>query len=43
MPENTPLPTVHGAVREASGTALAVVEVLLPAGRHELEDAYPIA
>ncbi|MGV9597156.1 GntR family transcriptional regulator [Streptosporangium sandarakinum] len=43
MPKNTPLLAVYGAVRDASGTALAVVEVLLPADRHELEDAYPIA
>ncbi|OUC84310.1 GntR family transcriptional regulator [Streptosporangium minutum] len=42
MPKNTPLLAVYGAVRDASGTALAVVEVLLPADRHELEDAYPI-
>ncbi|MFF0243393.1 GntR family transcriptional regulator [Streptosporangium sandarakinum] len=43
MPKNTPLLAVYGAVRDASGKALAVVEVLLPADRHELEDAYPIA
>ncbi|MFI7043956.1 UTRA domain-containing protein [Streptosporangium sandarakinum] len=42
MPKNTPLPAVYGAVRDASGTAPAVVEALLPADRHELEDAYPI-
>ncbi|MER5317806.1 GntR family transcriptional regulator [Streptosporangium roseum] len=42
MPKNTPLLAVYGAVRDASGQALAVVEVLLPADRHELEDAYPI-
>ncbi len=42
MPKNTPLLAVYGAVRDASGAALAVVEVLLPADRHELEDAYPI-
>ncbi|MFJ2030626.1 GntR family transcriptional regulator [Streptosporangium sp. NPDC087985] len=43
MPKNTPLLAVYGAVRDAAGQALAVVEVLLPADRHELEDAYPIA
>lgn len=43
MPKNTPLLAVFGSVREASGRPLAVVEVLLPADRHELEDAYPIA
>ncbi|GAA3134490.1 GntR family transcriptional regulator [Streptosporangium carneum] len=42
MPKNTPLLAVYGAVRDASGQALAVAEVLLPADRHELEDAYPI-
>jgi DNA-binding GntR family transcriptional regulator len=43
MPKNTPLLVVYGAVRDASGQALAVVEVLLPADRHELEDVYPIS
>ncbi|GGP03221.1 GntR family transcriptional regulator [Nonomuraea glycinis] len=43
MPKNVPLLAVFGAVRDASGHPLAVVEVLLPADRHELEDAYPIA
>jgi GntR family transcriptional regulator len=42
MPKNIPLLAVFGAVRDASGRPLAVVEVLLPADRHELEDAYPI-
>ncbi|MER6169865.1 GntR family transcriptional regulator [Streptosporangium sp. NPDC001681] len=42
MPKNTPMLAVYGAVRDATGAALAVVEVLLPADRHELEDAYPI-
>lgn len=42
MPKNTPLLVVYGAVRDASGRALAAVEVLLPADRHELEDVYPI-
>jgi GntR family transcriptional regulator len=42
MPRNVPLLAVFGAVRDASGRPLAVVEVLLPADRHELEDAYPI-
>jgi GntR family transcriptional regulator len=43
MSKNIPLLAVFGAVRDASGRPLAVVEVLLPADRHELEDAYPIA
>jgi len=42
MPKNAPLLAVFGAVRDASGRPLAVVEVLLPADRHELEDAYPV-
>ncbi|MFI7146982.1 GntR family transcriptional regulator [Nonomuraea sp. NPDC050022] len=42
MPKNTPLLAVFGSVRDASGRPLVVVEVLLPADRHELEDAYPI-
>ncbi|GAA3475436.1 UTRA domain-containing protein [Nonomuraea roseola] len=43
MPKNTPLLAVFGAVRDASGLPLVVVEVLLPADRHELEDAYPVS
>lgn len=43
MPKSTPLLAVFGAVRDASGRPLTVVEVLLPADRHELEDAYPIS
>ncbi|GGO80235.1 hypothetical protein [Nonomuraea cavernae] len=43
MPKNRPLLPVFGAARDASGRPLAVVEVLLPADRHELKDAYPIA
>ncbi|MFF5211132.1 hypothetical protein [Streptosporangium sp. NPDC000396] len=42
MPKNTSLLAVYGVARDASGNALAVVKVLLPADRHELEDAYPI-
>lgn len=42
MPKNVPLLGVYAAVRDAAGHALVVVEVLLPADRHELEDAYPI-
>ncbi|MEU3163791.1 GntR family transcriptional regulator [Streptosporangium sp. NPDC006930] len=43
MPKNVPLLCVYAAVRDAAGHALVVAEVLLPADRHELEDAYPIA
>ncbi|NAS26583.1 UTRA domain-containing protein [Herbidospora sp. NEAU-GS84] len=42
MPKGVPLLVVYGAVRDASGRPLTAVEVLLPADRHELEDAYPI-
>ncbi|MFF4617871.1 GntR family transcriptional regulator [Nonomuraea jabiensis] len=42
MPKSVPLLVVFGAVRDASGRPLVVVEVLLPADRHELEDVYPI-
>ncbi|WP_326635303.1 UTRA domain-containing protein [Streptosporangium sp. NBC_01755] len=42
MPKNIPLLCVYAAVRDAAGHALVVAEVLLPADRHELEDAYPI-
>jgi hypothetical protein len=38
-----PLLRVYAAVRDAAGHALVVAEVLLPADRHELEDAYPIS
>ncbi|MER6510344.1 GntR family transcriptional regulator [Nonomuraea sp. NPDC001636] len=43
MPKNRPLLAVFGAVRDASGRPMMVVEVLLPADRHELEDAYPVS
>ncbi|WP_162795647.1 hypothetical protein [Nonomuraea lactucae] len=43
MPKNVPFLGVFGAVRDASGRLLAVVEVLLPADRHEPEHAYPIS
>lgn len=42
VPKGVPLLVVFGAVRDASGTPLVVVEILLPADRHELEDAYPV-
>ncbi|MEV0975063.1 hypothetical protein [Microtetraspora glauca] len=42
MPKNTPVLDVYAAVRDASGHPFVVVNVLLPADRHELEDAYPI-
>jgi DNA-binding GntR family transcriptional regulator len=42
MSKNVPLLAVYGTVRDASGHPLVAAEVLLPADRHELEDAYPI-
>ncbi|MBN6058107.1 UTRA domain-containing protein, partial [Nonomuraea sp. RK-328] len=41
MPKNVSLLAVFGAVRDASGRPPVVVEVLLPADRHELEDDCP--
>lgn len=42
MPKNTPVLDVYAAVRDPGGRPLAVLNVVLPADRHELEDAYPI-
>lgn len=42
MPKNTPVLDVYAAVRDPGGRPLAVLAVVLPADRHELEDAYPI-
>ncbi|MDF5752926.1 GntR family transcriptional regulator [Spongiactinospora sp. TRM90649] len=42
MGKGVPLLAVYGVVRDAAGAALCAVEVLLPADRHELEDAYPV-
>ncbi|GAA1280428.1 GntR family transcriptional regulator [Planotetraspora silvatica] len=42
MPKNTPVLDVYAAVRDPGGHPLAVLAVVLPADRHELEDAYPI-
>ncbi|MEO3811940.1 GntR family transcriptional regulator [Sphaerisporangium sp. B11E5] len=43
MPKSVPLLVVFASLRDAAGRALAVVDVLLPADRHELEDAYAIS
>ncbi|MFI6457608.1 hypothetical protein ACIBF6_39380 [Streptosporangium amethystogenes] len=43
MPKNVPLLCVYAAVRDVAGHALVVAEVLLPADRHELKEAYPIS
>jgi Transcriptional regulators len=42
MPKNVPVLGIFAAVRDAAGRPLAVLDVVLPADRHELEDAYPI-
>lgn len=42
MPKSTPVLDVYAAVRDPGGRPLAVLAVVLPADRHELEDAYPI-
>ncbi|MBO4273923.1 UTRA domain-containing protein [Microbispora triticiradicis] len=43
MPKNTPVLDVYAAVRDPGGRPLAVLAVVLPADRHELEDAYPLS
>jgi GntR family transcriptional regulator len=43
MPKNMPVLDVYAAVRDPGGKPLAVLAVVLPADRHELEDAYPIS
>lgn len=42
MQPRTPLVVVYAAVRDAGGYPLVVLEIALPADRHELEDAYPL-
>ncbi|SEG75490.1 GntR family transcriptional regulator [Thermomonospora echinospora] len=39
---DVPVLVVFAAVRDATGRPLLVVEAVLPADRHELEDAYPL-
>lgn len=42
MSRGVPVLVVYATVREASGHPLLAVEAVLPADRHELEDAYPL-
>lgn len=39
---DVPVLVLFAAVRDATGRPLVVVEAVLPADRHELEDAYPL-
>ncbi|WP_084469268.1 GntR family transcriptional regulator [Nocardiopsis trehalosi] len=42
LPERTALLVVHASIRDATGRPLLVLSVLMPADRHELEDAYSL-
>jgi DNA-binding GntR family transcriptional regulator len=42
MSRGTPVLVVYATVREADGQPLVVLDAVLPADRHELEDAYPL-
>lgn len=42
MSKGTPVLVVYATVRDAAGSPLLVLDVVLPADRHELEDAYPL-
>ncbi|GII31340.1 hypothetical protein Pmi06nite_47820 [Planotetraspora mira] len=42
MPKSTSVLDVYAAVRDPGGHPLAVLAVVLPGDRLELEDAYPI-
>ncbi|WP_275412862.1 UTRA domain-containing protein [Planotetraspora phitsanulokensis] len=42
MPKSTPVLDVCAAVRDPGRCPFAVLAVVLPADRHEREDAYPI-
>jgi DNA-binding GntR family transcriptional regulator len=39
---STPVLVIYATVRKASGQPVMVLEAVLPADRHELEDAYPL-
>lgn len=43
MSEGTPVLVVYATARDAAGRPLMVVDTVLPADLHELEDAYPLA
>lgn len=42
LSKGTPVLVVYATVRDAAGHPLLVVDIVLPADRHELEDAYPL-
>lgn len=42
MARHVPLLVVYATARDATGRPLLVLEIALPADRHELEDAYPL-
>ncbi len=42
MPADVPVLVVHASLRDASGSPLTAMSVVLPADRHELEDAYAL-
>ncbi|TMQ94010.1 GntR family transcriptional regulator [Actinomadura soli] len=43
MGEDIPVLVVYATARDAAGSPLLVVDTVLPADMHELEDAYPLA
>ncbi|TQM72275.1 GntR family transcriptional regulator [Actinomadura hallensis] len=43
MSEGTPVLVVYATARDAAGQPLMVVDTVMPADLHELEDAYPLA
>ncbi|HEU5025115.1 MAG TPA: GntR family transcriptional regulator [Spirillospora sp.] len=43
MAKGTPVLVVYATARDAAGRPLMVIDTVLPADRHELEDAYPLA
>lgn len=43
MGEGTPVLVVYATARDAAGRPLMVIDTVLPADLHELEDAYPLA
>jgi GntR family transcriptional regulator len=43
MGQGTPVLVVYATARDAAGRPLMVVDTVMPADLHELEDAYPLA
>jgi DNA-binding GntR family transcriptional regulator len=42
LARSSPVLVIYATLREATGRPLVVVDAVLPADRHELEDAYPL-